>query len=233
MEGFVSGCLSGFSQIIMGHPLDTYKTWLQQGRHIPTPRVHSLYRGIRYPLASNCLVNGVLFGTNTVVTKYLPNQWLSGALTGVAMGIVCTPVELYKIREQCKITTKYTTGRSSNPSLVDRIRINYRGFVPTMCRETLSCSIYFGTYHYLYHNNNYNVSSFWSGGAAGVACWALVHPIDTIKTRIQVGQFDTILMAIRAGGLWNGLAFSCSRAFLVNSIGYWVYQTSINYLTAP
>ena len=53
----VSTCLSGFSQILIGHPLDTYKTWLQNGSRIPKIKFSTMYRGIRYPLLSNCVLN--------------------------------------------------------------------------------------------------------------------------------------------------------------------------------
>ena len=31
MDGFTAGNISGLAQIIVGHPLDTYKVWLQSG----------------------------------------------------------------------------------------------------------------------------------------------------------------------------------------------------------
>ena len=215
MDGFTAGCVSGFSQIILGHPLDTYKTWLQNGTPNRTINLGKLYRGIKYPMVSNCVVNGVLFGTNHTVSQFQSNQWITGAITGIAMSVVCTPVELYKIRAQCGVTTKAPL---------------YCGFLPTFCRETLACSVYFGTYHCLYET--YDIPCFWSGGLAGVASWAIAHPIDTVKTKIQSGRCSTMVSAIKSGKLLQGLGFSCTRAFLVNAVGYWVYQSSLDWLQA-
>jgi solute carrier family 25 (mitochondrial carnitine/acylcarnitine transporter), member 20/29 len=213
MDSFASGCVSGFSQILIGHPLDTYKTWLQNGSQIPRLKFSTLYRGIRYPLLSNCVLNGILFGTNSILTNKVSNQWISGGITGIATTFICTPMELYKIRRQCQV---------ANTTNI------FHGFTPTLAREILSCSIYFGTYHYLYHTNDF--SSFWAGGIAGVACWGLVHPIDTVKTKIQSGYSTDIRSALKSGGLWTGVGFSCTRAFLVNSIGFWVFQNTLEYL---
>ena len=209
MEGFIAGSISGFVQILIGHPFDTYKVWLQtnKGRLNPYPW-RDVYLGIRYPLYSNCLMNSVLFSSYQLAEKVSDNPWCRGAISGIASSLVCCPVDMCKIAQQTRISHSISY---------------YRGFIPTLFRETIGTSVYFGIYESLYQYNYCN--SFISGGIAGVVCWGVTHPIDTLKSRIQSYQANTLTQAYQLGNLWKGLHMSLLRAVLVNSVGFWVYQT--------
>ncbi len=215
MEAFGAGCVSGFFQIIVGHPLDTLKIWAQ-GDTAGTWKLRDLYRGLKWPLYSNIFLNGVLFGSNHVAGWYFDNQCVTGAISGVATALVVTPMEQYKILDQCSLSPG---GRAGLGQL-------FRGLHTTLVRETFGISIYFGSYDYLYRQAGIN--SFWAGGVAGVLSWALVHPVDTVKTRIQMGQAQTVAEALRLGKVWSGLGYTCARAFIVNSVGFYVYQTCMD-----
>jgi len=213
MEGFLAGSISGFFQILVGHPFDTFKIWLQTGEK--NRKIGYLYNGIKYPLYSNCLVNSVLFGTSYSLEKHISNPFVSGFFTGVATSFICCPVELFKIREQCHL------------SIPKSISQWYRGYNVTLLRESISCSLYIGVYDYCYQREKY--SSFVSGGIAGVSSWLFTHPIDTIKTRIQRGQINTISEGLHSKDLWKGLSVNILRALIVNSIGFYIYQYWIDY----
>ena len=207
MDAYIAGSLSGFVQILIGHPLDTYKVWLQTGQK--NKKFINIYNGIKYPLVINCIHNSVLFGTNNYLSHYINNQWITGFITGIASSFICGPMELYKIRDQ---------SYKPRPN-ISQIMI---GFYPTLLRECITGSLYFGTYHYLYHERKN--SCLLSGGIAGVFSWLISHPIDTIKSQIQSGKVTTIKQAVHRGGLWKGIYCTLVRAFLVNSVGFWVYE---------
>lgn len=211
MEGFIAGNISGLAQIIIGHPLDTNKVWLQSKNKVSYKPSH-LYRGLKYPLYASCLSNSVIFGVNYNLGHYIKNQWISGFLTGIAMAFVCCPMEVYKIRRQNNLTRP-------------KLRHLGRGFWATLSRETLSCSIYFGSFNYLEKKFD---NIFLAGGTAGVLCWLPTYPLDTLKTKIQSGEYNSYYGAFRSGGLWNGLGVCCLRGFLVNSIGFWTYYKALS-----
>ncbi len=73
MEGFLAGNISGLAQIVIGHPLDTYKVWLQSGVR-PSTKPSRLYRGIKYPLYASCIQNSVIFGVNYNLSQVIENQ---------------------------------------------------------------------------------------------------------------------------------------------------------------
>ena len=211
MESVFAGNLSGIAQIIVGHPFDTYKTW-KQTKSKNKINLNNLYKGIKYPLYTNIFINGIMFGGNNYISQYTTNEWISGALIGIVSGIFLCPIDLYKIRAQVDLKT---------PSFYKLSK----GLNITILREILACSIYFGAYKNI--NDEIN-NSFISGGIAGSLSWGLIHPIDTIKTRIQSNQVKSIKQGIYSKNLWNGLSASIYRAFIVNSVGFWVYHSSFD-----
>jgi solute carrier family 25 carnitine/acylcarnitine transporter 20/29 len=211
MEGFIAGNISGLAQVIMGHPLDTYKVWLQSGNKV-SYKVFHLYRGLKYPLYTSCLSNSIIFGVNYNLGSYIENQWITGFLTGIATTFICCPMEVYKIRRQKNISLPTCRQLGS-------------GFWATLSRETLSCSIYFGSFNYLKKKTD---NIFLAGGIAGVLCWLPTYPLDTLKTKIQSGEYNSYYLAFRSNGLLNGLGVCCLRGFLVNSIGFWSYYKALS-----
>ena len=214
MDGFIAGNISGLAQIIVGHPLDTYKVWLQSGTKT-SMKPTSLLRGLKYPVYASCLQNSMIFGVNYNLSQHLENQWVTGFLTGMVTTLVCNPMELYKIRRQNNLPLP----------LPRQLGLGFRS---TFLRETLSCSIYFGSFSYL---NKKTDNIFLSGGIAGVLCWLPTYPFDTLKTKIQTGQYTEYREAIKGGGLWNGLSICCLRGFIVNSLGFWTYYKSLDFLS--
>ena len=81
--------------------------------------------------------------------------------------------------------------------------INYkgRGYVPTMLRESVGYSMYFGSYNYL---KEQNIPTFIAGGIVGLCNWGASFPFDTIMTR-QIAQNISVLKAIQWSSLYIGL----------------------------
>lgn len=136
-----------------------------------------------------------------------------------------------------------------------------RGFGATALREVPSIGAYFSVYHFLrekfsslenfFFNTNINklrspssiqstspsvLSTIFAGGFAGCACWALVYPLDVIKTNIQIStESSKELLSIknvaktlyRKGGLpslFVGFTPTMARAFSVNGIVFICYE---------
>ena len=84
--------------------------------------------------------------------------------------------------------------------------------------------MYFGVYNSC---RDKDISVFVSGGLAGIISCFLCYPFDTIKTRIQSGEFNTTIDAFKYGNLYKGLKVSLLRAFIINSSSFCIY----NYFT--
>lgn len=128
---FWSGYVSGAIGILVGNPLDIFKTKLQAGsstRTTPPPEIPiqsspisnpsrwtSLARGSAAPILGYGALNGLLFYTYNRSLSLLspgdtpPNAaaiWTSGALGGLATFVVSAPTELVKCRAQVAVPAK-------------------------------------------------------------------------------------------------------------------------------
>lgn len=224
---YKKGAIIGISQTILGHPLDTLKTW-QQNNYNNTYNAgirmnmninidtksrlsafKSLFRGVSYPLAISIGYNSFLFGFYTQLRQLEYSSFQAGIISGGILGITLNPFEYYKVQRQI----------GHNGSMDRSI---YRGLHYTLSRESLACSLYFTTYEYL--TENIGISPFISGGISGCTSWAFTYPIDTIKTRFQVNPSYSGKYYLLQGGLFRGIGFCLLRAFLVNGVSFTLYD---------
>jgi hypothetical protein len=211
VSGFISGYISSFST----YSLDTIKVW-KQTNQIMNYNIKNLYKGNLIPCLTSGIINSLMFSSNNYINKYTNNHFISGSITGIFIGTMTTPIEYYKIQRQTNNNLKYIN-----------LKQCFRGYNATILRESISISIYFGTYNKF---RNYNLNPVISGGLCGVCSWILTYPIDVIKTRIQQNNNMTYLMSFRQGNLWNGLLFCCGRSFLNNGIVFYTFEEIIKKL---
>ena len=211
---FVKGFLIGNAQTVVGHPFDTIKTRIQSGKSI---NIFTLHHGIIFPLLSTSLINSVMFGSYGYFSTLTKNDFISGFSSGLVISHIVAPIEKLKIDFQINSKIKIRD---------IKFREIFRGFSPTMIRESVSTGIYFSTYNYCKRNKlvEGNTNILLSGGIAGIFCWLFTYPIDVIKTRIQSGESFTYRHAYKKGYLFRGLGVCLFRSFLVNSIGFYIYE---------
>lgn len=213
MNESISGMVAGGVSTLIGHPLDTIKTWKQNSNSNIKFNIKNILRGYKYPLLSSITFNGYLFGINNYINNnYYDNHLVSGAITGFSFSFLVNPFELYKVRKQCGKKVLYT----SNP---------LRGICMTLPRETIGCSFYFGTYNYLKNNN---VEPLFGGAIAGIVSWTVSYPFDTMKTKIQLHNKLSYKQAFKQGNYWKGFNYCILRAVIVNSIVLYTYEYMMN-----
>lgn len=138
-----------------------------------------------------------------------PAHFLAGALAGLATFVISTPTELVKCRAQTVAETTSTPVSSWSIARrtlqVSGVAGLYEGGVITSIRDAVGYGFYFWTYEAskdLWERGSSrhgaNLGSSWlnsgalkilmCGGAAGVATWASIFPLDVIKTRVQTQQ---------------------------------------------
>ncbi len=88
-------------------------------------------------------------------------------------------------------------------------------------------SSYFGSYNYLRSKEYHPLIA---GGFAGLTNWTLTYPIEVVKNR-QLAQNISILSAVKQGNIWKGYPICATRAFLVNAVNFWTYETVKNLLS--
>jgi len=214
----ISSTISGILHILVGHPLDTIKTFQQGNKKITSFHPSILFRGLPYPLMQNSISNTVTFSTNNFYKKLFHNDAFSNVLTGATTSFIMTPFDKYKIMKQFNHPYKLS---------IKNIILSYKSYPVVFSREGPAIFCYFTAYKKL---REYQVPIFLSGSLAGSLSWLLTYPVDTVKTRIQNGTCHTVKEAIQKGNLCKGLSTCLARAFIVNGINFYTYEFMIQKL---
>ena len=216
MDLIVSGLMSGVVKTIISHPFDTVKTW-KQNCSLNTPKftIPNLYRGIKYPFFQNSIVVCTTLSTNEYFKRKTDNIIMSSFLSGVITTIITCPLDTLKIAEQQHLKRVF--------NFTEMMKM-YKNLPISLVRKVTGNVIFFTTYNETKKNN---LPYFVSGSLAGCASWSVTYPVDTIKTRMQTGLYNSIGDAIKERKLYRGFGICITRAILVNGCGLFVYETML------
>lgn len=238
MQEFITGSIGGLTGLIISHPIDTIKTRIQLGtaKNIKDAiKMKNFYSGIRAPLIGIPLEKSIVFGFYNLSKNYGLNNFTSGIIGGLMSTIIVTPIEYLKINFQNKNSIDFKNLKLSNI---------YKGFIPTVFRETPGFGIYFTSYNYM--NTNYNIdksyfNNFIFGGLSGLLAWTFIYPADLIKTIKQdknnsknINQiFFDIYKNKGISGFYNGFQYAIARAIPLHAgvfLGYEVSKSNVKNL---
>ena len=214
MNDFISGCLAGITQTIIGHPLDTIKVLYQNKSKMDKPNIKNFYRGWKYPMVSGCVFNSTVFSVYEKAQKETKNSFISGAISGTIVSPFVYLFDVGKIKKQL------------NKPVNIKDFYKTKGLPMTFTRETLAMGLYFGSY---FKCKELGISPFVSGGVAGLVNWTLTYPLDAIRTR-QMARNITIYQAFKERQLWRGYSVCALRAIMVNASCFKTYEVSKKYL---
>ncbi|KAI9449415.1 mitochondrial carrier [Lactarius psammicola] len=133
-----------------------------------------------------------------------PQLLVAGALAGLGNGFVSGPVEHIRIRLQTQSNTNpvYRGPFDAIKKIAAKygIRGIYKGQNVTFLREATGYGVYFWTYEKLVQREMAQKgirreqispgSAILYGAAAGYALWAVIYPIDMVKSRMQTDGFS-------------------------------------------
>mmetsp|Transcript_35625 Transcript_35625/g.72895 ORF Transcript_35625/g.72895 Transcript_35625/m.72895 type:complete len:365 (-) Transcript_35625:41-1135(-) len=205
----------------------------------------------------------------TSLTKSL----VCGSFAGAVQCLIICPMEHIKCRLQVQHGVGAADHLYRGPlDAVDKIveshgiRGLFRGWCSTCWREIPAFGLYFATYdgikervnklfeengrqansdeEYIPHHSHTWAASAFAGGVSGAFTWAIIYPIDVIKSRVQTAPLDCPRSDIT---MWNvgrkivkdhgwrymfrGLGVTLTRAFPVNGIIFPVYEFTLMKLT--
>jgi solute carrier family 25 carnitine/acylcarnitine transporter 20/29 len=226
---FIYGLCGGLVGTIISHPFDTVKTRIQSNTSntiYEAIKRGKLYSGITPPLIGIMLEKSIVFGFYEKSKKYGMNDFISGLIGGFTSTLIVTPVDRLKINFQ--------------NNFKDGIKINtlYKGFMPTIFRETPGFGIYFSVYNYLNNfNQNKNIyKTFLFGGLSGFSAWIFIYPSDLIKTKYQSSNnknlFDIIKITYNSFGIkgfYKGFNLAILRAIPLHGGVFVGYEISKKY----
>ncbi len=204
---FIYGLFGGFTGTLISHPFDTIKTRIQSNT-VPTIKqavlMKRLYSGITPPLVGIMLEKSIVFGFYEKAKQQGLNNFTSGLIGGFMSTVIVTPVDRLKINYQnneLKLNSVQTFKKVFNPKNL------YKGFTPTIFRETPGLGIYFSVYNYLTNNLNSEnnlAKTFLFGSLSGFTAWIFIYPSDLIKTNYQSEHNGNLSLGQTIKKIYNG-----------------------------
>jgi hypothetical protein len=208
------GLIIGVSQTIIGYPFDTLKIHAQRGLPL---KYNNLYAGAKYQLAISSINSAACYLAFDEVYEHTHNSVLAGAAAGITSGIIINPLEIYKLKHQVAAHTIVTPTHALRPT----------GLKFTVSREIIAFTMYFSTYMKLKEKSPDTVML--NGGLAGCASWCFSYPFDTMKTHHQTNNSSVTFKELwNKGVLFKGFGICMTRAFIVNAINFYIYETLHN-----
>lgn len=270
----LTGSLAGLAKVAAAHPLDTVKVRVQALRAPAAPSAtrvfvrtltregaRGLYRGATLQLGINVLYNSVLFGTfGRARAEGGLSATAAAAAAGLAVAPVISPLEMVRCRWQVLKSTRGASSlsRRSAPKSILQVAQSvvrrggpaalYRGFPLTVLREMPGAVVYFGTFAGVSDwlgGGGGAANNFVAGGAAGLANWATVAPVDMLKTRVQTDsvrnpRYSSSLHAARSvlaaeglSAVYRGLGPCLLRAVVANGAGFAAIGVACSVLGLP
>ena len=198
----------------------------------------------------------------------LSDIFLCGATGGVINGFLfVTPVELIRnrlISQDLKLAREgkrkfHLDGKKVLRGPYDVLRHVlredgimglWRGAGITVVRDSLGCGVYFlsfelgkKVYRYLFPSASDSTITLLAGSCAGVGFWGIAAPLDTIKTKVQIGTSrrtvkDVVMRIVKEKGFFNaiktfysGWQVAVGRGAPSAAVTLYTYEMWMKYLT--
>ena len=192
---------------------------------------------------------------------------LAGALSGVCQSVIACPTDLIKLRMQTQGIGSEGPGllslRKSSTTYIGPLEFARRayksggvgglnkGMLAVLWRDTIGYSAYFTAYSTVCYALAKNrpidsigpISFCIAASAAGIAYWALVFPLDVVKSRIQVdgvysapnyhGMVDCIQKIFHSEGwraFYNGYRSALLRSVPANATVLCTLELLLRYM---
>ena len=232
---WIGNTIAGMTQAtlvtITGYPFDLVKSKMQVRK---TPYVNSvqcvkdivktnglrgLYRGSMMPWMSHMIKRPLQFPVSEYLkSKFttddpihsIRNNYIIGAGCGVFGPLFGTPLQVVKVGMQTSSSDAYSNSFVYAKNVVNSKGIKglYRGFVPTVIKDSIFGGSFVGTYYSLRDHIGTDkwYKNFFNGAIAHCFTWYMFIPIDYVKTNIQRNIQTNIQTNIQrnGGGIGDG-----------------------------
>jgi hypothetical protein len=213
MNDFINAGIANSVQMVIGYPLDTAKVWIQSNQQLKPMTIRNLYSGIKYPLIGQGAATALCFSSYNIGIEQGINPFLSAALSGLAISLVATPVEILKITKQYEPESNVQWSKHYKQCLI-----------PIATRETAFITLFLNLQRYFREETDVYPPVY--GAICSATSWILTYPLDTCKTNKIL--FHALGKTMPKRPMIDvGLAYSLFRV----SLGGSIFMTVYNYLS--
>uniref|UniRef100_A0A1B0BSW8 Solute carrier family 25 member 45 n=1 Tax=Glossina palpalis gambiensis TaxID=67801 RepID=A0A1B0BSW8_9MUSC len=206
---FLAGCFGGACGVLVGHPLDTIKTWQQASNsnvftatkqiYVRNNGIKGFYRGMFFPFVTTGAINSILFGVYGNHMRQLrrvchsdyqreqleyKHMFLAGSIAGFVQSFIACPIELVKVRLQTQFYyNEYVMGQRRTP---------FNTFKRILKSDGISDSTPFVQQRREGRKKDESqvdlIVTTLAGAWAGILSWVCVIPFDVVKTIMQAEE---------------------------------------------
>jgi hypothetical protein len=260
----IAGLLGAFAQTLIGTPFDFMKARMQTLGSTKSALavaidilrrdgVFAFWTGASGALSSCATENIILFFGSSLLKRTLfrgredltlAQTFASGSIVGVMTAVAICPSEVVKVRTQVRQTTSTVAlcELMKKPSdFFAGLPIMWCFDIPYNSFALATEEAYMGLCGWMGLRRNSDLQQFIAGGFAGLVAWALMLPVDKLKTLAQSGDggLKKVLAAALAGyrktgiaWFYPGLLVVLVRAFAANAALFYVARKTERALQA-
>jgi hypothetical protein len=212
MNDFVNAGIANSVQMAIGYPLDTAKVWVQSNQKTKPMTIRNLYSGIKYPLIGQGAATALCFAGYNYGIEQGVNPFLSAALSGMAISLIATPIEIIKITKQYEPTSNVQWSKFYKQCLF-----------PIATRETVFITSFLNLQRHFRMETDVSPPVY--GAICSATSWILTYPLDTYKTNRVL--FHSLCKTMPKRPIFDrGLAYSLFRV----SLGGSIFMSTYNWL---
>lgn len=224
--------------------------------------VRALFKGAAAPVFSQTVFTALHFGVYDSVRVRLRGSLLAprgvdvpasvavaGAAAGAAILPFNVPFEIVKVRAQMDNVSgkRFRNSLDVLRDVVRQLGLSglFRGSTTQFWREIGYGVVYFSSYlaladairaQFPHSHAAHLLATPAAGGVAGALAWAVVFPVDVVKTRIQIRNDKVSALAVAkqvyaslgVRGFYQGLVACSVRALVVHAVRFSAFEVALS-----
>jgi hypothetical protein len=219
---YIPGYLQGISRVLISYPFDYIRIFLQvntKNTIMNVIKTRDLYKGVSIPLFIVPIDRAITFKLYETLKRQEFNKLECAVYPSLLSSFYMTPINIINYNYIYYNKNIYLTLTNS---LANNI---YRGNIVELTRNISSSSLFLLNYNYLSSISN---NHFVNGMLSSSIMWAIVYPLDTIKTKkfIENKTYLDIFKTTRLIDYYRGIGIVFLKTIPSAGIGMVVYETT-------
>lgn len=222
IKEYIPGYLQGISRVLISYPFDYIRIFLQvntKNTIMNVIKTRDLYKGVSIPLFIVPIDRAITFKLYETLKIQEFNKLECAVYPSLLSSFYMTPINIINYNYIYYNKNIYLTLKNS---LANNI---YRGNLVELTRNISSSSLFLLNYNYL---SSISTNHFVNGMLSSSIMWAIVYPLDTIKTKkfIENKTYLDIFKTTRLVDYYRGIGIVFLKTIPSAGIGMVVYETT-------
>ena len=249
LGNLLPGLLQGITRVSISYPADVVKVQMQKNlhsttvgtvQHILKTDIQKFYRGSSIAFVTIGIERSLQYYYLEKMNKKMVNPYASSFAASLIISVYNLPMQYLTTNISLLDKTKHDTSVKQYIKTTSFKQL-YKGYFIETPKNVLGSTIYLGTYLTLRNTTDKTSLYPWFGGLSGMLTWAVIYPLDTIKTDYQTTKGKRMYELIRercaaksirnaASSFYKGITPVLLRTFPSAFAGMYVYEKTKCYV---